>query len=273
MSRARNIKPGFFRNADLVELPVETRLLFIGLWGLADREGRLDDRPKQIKMEIYPADTFDIDAMLEQLSAAGFIDRYQVNENKYIQIVNFTKHQNPHRDEKASTIPAPCKHDANTVAIVLNPESLLLNPESLIPEPNHAPDEPAKRARADYPELFDEAWDHYPPRQGANKRNAFKAWSARVKAGVDPSVILQGVKRYADYCKASGTEPRYIKQPNTFFGPDEHYLSDWTPPARASPRGESEKDRSRRETYEAMTGKKHEPANERIIDAFAERVD
>lgn len=41
---------------------------------------------------------------------------------------------------------------------------------------------------------------------------------------------------------------------------------------RASPY-ESEKDRSRRETYEAMTGKKHEPANERIIDAFAERVD
>jgi len=51
MSRSRNIKPGFFRNADLVELPVETRLLFIGLWGLADREGRMSDRPKQIKIK------------------------------------------------------------------------------------------------------------------------------------------------------------------------------------------------------------------------------
>ena len=55
MARARNIKPAFFKNETLVELPVETRLLFIGLWTLADREGRLEDRPKRIKMEIYPA--------------------------------------------------------------------------------------------------------------------------------------------------------------------------------------------------------------------------
>jgi hypothetical protein len=134
MSRARNIKPGFFRNADLVELPVETRLLFIGLWGLADREGRMEDRPKQIKMEVYPADSFDVDFMLAQLHVTGFIERYEINENKYIEIVNFTKHQNPHRDEKASTIPAPCKHDANTVAIGLNPSSLI--PESLFLNPD-----------------------------------------------------------------------------------------------------------------------------------------
>ena len=234
MSRARNIKPGFFRNADLVELPVETRLLFIGLWGLADREGRMDDRPKQIKMEIYPADSFDIDAMLEQLSTSGFIERYQVNENKYIQIVNFTKHQNPHRDEKASTIPAPCKHDADMVAIGLNPESLLLNPESLIPETKPAPAKPAK-LDSDFPPSFDEAWKAYPPKQGANKRKAFKAWTARVRAGVDPELIRLGVVRYAKFCGASRTEPRFIKDASTFFGPDEHYLSDWTAPATLFP--------------------------------------
>ena len=31
MARARNIKPGFFTNDELVELPFATRLLFIGL--------------------------------------------------------------------------------------------------------------------------------------------------------------------------------------------------------------------------------------------------
>ena len=31
MARARNIKPGFFTNDLLAELPFETRLLFIGL--------------------------------------------------------------------------------------------------------------------------------------------------------------------------------------------------------------------------------------------------
>jgi len=42
--RSRNIKPGFFKNEIIAEMPTETRLLFIGLWLLADREGRLEDR-------------------------------------------------------------------------------------------------------------------------------------------------------------------------------------------------------------------------------------
>lgn len=105
MARARNIKPGFFRNADLVELPVETRLLFIGLWTLADREGRLEDRPKQIKMEIFPADSFDVGSMLDQLQSAGFVDRYEVDSIKVLEVLNFIKHQDPHYKEKASELP------------------------------------------------------------------------------------------------------------------------------------------------------------------------
>ena len=50
MARSRNIKPGFFKNEDLLDLPYEYRLLFVGLWTLADREGYLEDRPKRIRM-------------------------------------------------------------------------------------------------------------------------------------------------------------------------------------------------------------------------------
>jgi len=155
MSRARNIKPGFFRNEDLVELPFETRLLFIGLWTLADREGRMDDRPKKIKMELFPADAVDVDALLNQLAATDMLVRYVVDGKGYLQITNFARHQNPHRDEKPSSIPAvgavvvadeakteekeadtvqaQCKHGGNTVVIGLNPESLFS--DSLIPDP------------------------------------------------------------------------------------------------------------------------------------------
>jgi hypothetical protein len=130
MARARNIKPGFFRNADLVELPVETRLLFIGLWTMADRAGRLHDRPKQIKMELYPADSFDIDSMLAQLHGFGFINRYESNKIKCIQIINFLKHQNPHHAEKPSLIPALDKPEASPGLNVLIPDSRFLIPES-----------------------------------------------------------------------------------------------------------------------------------------------
>jgi len=134
MARARNIKPGFFRNADLVELPVETRMLFIGLWTLADREGRLADRPKQIRMEIYPADSFDVDTMLQSLHDTGFILRYEVNGIRYIQVNNFHKHQNPHHRELPSTCPQPVpaqgKPEACPSPAVLIPDSGFLNPES-----------------------------------------------------------------------------------------------------------------------------------------------
>ena len=43
--RTRLLKPGFFMNEELARLPVRARLLFAGLWCLADREGRLEDRP------------------------------------------------------------------------------------------------------------------------------------------------------------------------------------------------------------------------------------
>lgn len=106
MARARNIKPGFFSNEDLVELDFATRLLFIGLWTEADREGRLEDRPKRLKMALFPADNLDVDAMLGSLERLGFIRRYAVGELRIVQIVNWAKHQNPHHTEKPSVLPA-----------------------------------------------------------------------------------------------------------------------------------------------------------------------
>lgn len=105
MARSRNIKPGFFTNEDLVELDFATRLLFAGLWTVADKEGRLQDRPKKIKIDVFPADNLDIDTMLQKLHDSRFIVRYEVQGAKFIQINNWSKHQNPHHTEKASEIP------------------------------------------------------------------------------------------------------------------------------------------------------------------------
>ena len=103
--RARNIKPAFFVNEDLTELPYEARLLFIGLWTLADREGRLADRPKRIKIELFPVDNIDIDLMLIKLAETGFIDRYTSDSKSVISIGKFSKHQSPHGTEKDSELP------------------------------------------------------------------------------------------------------------------------------------------------------------------------
>lgn len=111
MPRARNIKPGFFANEDLAEIEPTGRLLFIGLWMLADRDGRLEDRPKRIKGEIFPYDNCDVDSLLNALQNYGFILRYEIDGARYIQITNFVKHQNPHPKETSKGFPAPenCK--------------------------------------------------------------------------------------------------------------------------------------------------------------------
>ena len=76
MARARNIKPAFFSNEILAELPPLARLLFIGLWCLADRKGRLQDRPKRIKHELLGYDdvtSAEVDQMLQQLHENGLL--------------------------------------------------------------------------------------------------------------------------------------------------------------------------------------------------------
>ena len=49
----------------------------------------------------------DVDTMLQQLNDNGFIQRYEIAGERYIQVTNFLKHQNPHCKEQASVIPAP----------------------------------------------------------------------------------------------------------------------------------------------------------------------
>lgn len=114
MARSRNIKPGFFTNDELAECQPLARILFAGLWTIADKEGRLDDRPKKIKAMVLPFDEADCDDLLQQLHKHKFITRYQVNGDSYIQVSNWKKHQNPHCKEAASEIPEQVENDNST---------------------------------------------------------------------------------------------------------------------------------------------------------------
>ncbi|WP_233869566.1 hypothetical protein [Paraburkholderia adhaesiva] len=107
MARARNIKPGTMENEALAALPPLHRLLWIYLWMLADREGRLEDRPARIKARALPYDEADVTALLRDLHNTGFIVRYAVDGRRFIQVVNFSKHQKPHGNEPESRIPPP----------------------------------------------------------------------------------------------------------------------------------------------------------------------
>jgi uncharacterized phage protein (TIGR02220 family) len=126
MPRIRYLKPDFFDDEDLCRFPYETRIGFAGLWCYADREGRLEDRPEYLKVKIFPYDNVDFEKevlapLLEKkpITLEPFIVRYEVSGRRYIQILNFKKHQRPHHTEKESVLP-PMENGESPVKPPLN---------------------------------------------------------------------------------------------------------------------------------------------------------
>jgi hypothetical protein len=149
--RARNIKPGIFKNEILgAQDPILT-LLFEGLWCLADREGRLEDRPLRIKAEVFPYRDLDVNGDLTVLSRLGFILRYEAPRSsgssekiKVIQVLNFHKHQHPHNTEKKSDLPAPVSSPLSNGE---TPSDLLIPDSLYIPVPKKSPKSGSKKTK------------------------------------------------------------------------------------------------------------------------------
>ncbi|MFX9523435.1 hypothetical protein ABTO55_08380 [Acinetobacter baumannii] len=102
MARARNIKPSFFTNDELGDVNPLARLLFIGMWTIADFKGCFEYKPKRLKVQLLPYDDCDIEELVTDLEKSGFISKYTVQGRQYIKALNFTKHQNPHKNERES---------------------------------------------------------------------------------------------------------------------------------------------------------------------------
>lgn len=124
MARVRQISPRAPKDEDLAALSWPARTAFYFLPCHADCEGRLEDRPKYLKSEIFPYDDVDMESVLAELAAprmqnpGPFIVRYQVNGRRYIQVLRFYRYQNPHPNERKAydkarksgdAIPPPAK--------------------------------------------------------------------------------------------------------------------------------------------------------------------
>ena len=126
MARARNIKPSFFTNDDLGELKPLARLLFIGLWTIADYKGCFEYKPKRLKIQVLPYDDCNIEELANDLDKSGFISIYSVQGQQYGKVLNFSKHQNPHKNErdKGSLIPDIYEADQKKPTISDNLENI-----------------------------------------------------------------------------------------------------------------------------------------------------
>lgn len=96
MARIRTIKPEFFEDEGLAKLPPHDRLMFIGTWLLADKNGVLEYRPDWIKAKIFPyehGETTDVSLVLPRLVSGRYLVHYEVDGKEYLAVRNFGKHQ------------------------------------------------------------------------------------------------------------------------------------------------------------------------------------
>ena len=159
MARSRNIKPAFFENDLLAECSPLARLLFAGLWCLADRNGVLEDRRRRIKAQILPYDDCDAVKLIDELIERKFVQKIKREGVDYLWVVEFQKHQNPHKNEEskyfdpnseplapksegsdADAEDAPEQHPSDPAdSLLLIPDSLSLIDEGGTPEADQTP--------------------------------------------------------------------------------------------------------------------------------------
>lgn len=151
--KIRGVKPEFWTDESMVALSMAARLLFIGLWNWCCDNGHTQDKPRQIKMRVFPADNVDIDELLTELVDENCIER----AGGTITVLNFTKHQKPHKswwktcDLPHCTLPPDAKahpertrtpatgndHGSNRGATVDNPPTPAIPRSSTVEQPLH----------------------------------------------------------------------------------------------------------------------------------------
>jgi hypothetical protein len=230
MARIRQIKPEYYLDDELAQCCRDARLMFPGLWQQADREGRLEDRPARLKIQIFPYDddiTVErIDQLIQELADHNFLIRYSVNRKRLIQIRTFTKHQHCHIKEgkselpavpisqktDESTVPTSVKNDASTHNSTSTSTStstrrdILQSKISLLPNSANCASEICSNR-------FERFWKCY-PRKEARKRacKIFHKLKPNEKL-VDKMLVWVAVACRSDQWQ----QKQYIPHPSTFL--------------------------------------------------------
>lgn len=118
--RTRDLKPDFWSDERVVLVSDSAKLLFQGLWNLADRCGRLEDKPVTIGFKVRPWDPSAVPTLLTELQSVGLIIRYSVNGLDCIGVPGLVTHQRIHPKEMASKLPDWNDLEASRVKVDLS---------------------------------------------------------------------------------------------------------------------------------------------------------
>lgn len=254
MARIRSVKPEFWQDEDLADVTRDARLLYIGLWNLADEHGRLRGDPRYVKGQLFPYDDdlfpADVEELLKSLEGALKVVRYRSDGGQYLFLPNLGKHQRLESDKVPSRLPEPPTVDessqvsehADSVAQIRADKSARDADESVPGAEDHAllyvagcrehvagsRESRTRKPRAATPPPddpdFDRFWAAYPKRM--EKVDAKRAWQVAIKK-TTADVLVAAAAGYAEHQR--GNESKFIKYPATWL--NKECWTDELPPA------------------------------------------
>lgn len=235
--RIRSIKPEFWRSDDINSMTIEDRLLFIGLWSYVDDNGVGRDQEASIVADLFahdlsvsPHDTLKrVHGGLKRLHALGVINRYEVENKAYIEIVNWSRHQRVNRPAE----PRYPRSDA---------DHAILSEPSVSPQHSDGAGtgEQGNRGTGYIPasadadadvsppieEQFQQWYAKYPRKK--DRGHAIKAFKTAIKK-TDLDTLMAGLDRYLAQIEQERTEPKHIAYPATWLNGER--WDDETPPS------------------------------------------
>lgn len=230
MARIRTIKPEFWRSPDIMQLDHFQRLLYIGLWNLADDEGRGEYNAAAIAADLFLSEyslnphgvLTQVETAFTEYSNSGMVRLYRVKNRQYFEIVNWLEHQRINRpsaskfpayDQREQEIHVPLTEDSLNVhgVLTVGKEQGTGNREQGVKDLSDSDEsnDTPKPKRIQYTPEFEDWWRRFPKRTGS-KKNAFTQFKSALNR-IPLEELNAATDRLAAFVRAGHKEVQFVK--------------------------------------------------------------
>ena len=245
--RIRSLKPEFFDSPSTANAGPWARLLFMGMWCMADDWGVGPGNPKELAASIFPNDdqwtSKELPGLCKEVADSYGVVFYTHRGRPYFQIPTWEDHQITQRRAKRRY---PTADDPESVLDQASPELPSIRKELPCIDKEKSSSEqgsrgsgeqgnsPSRKRSETPPEGFDAWWSQWPKKVA--KAAALKAYKTALKK-TDALTLGQKAHAFIEAEKRKGTAIEYIPNASTWLN-QERWEDDTSTPALAAPKPE-----------------------------------
>ena len=242
MSRKRMVSPEFYTDEKILELPIPARLMFIGIWNHANDEGILKNSPKQLKVQIYPADEDMTITLIKQyldlmISLKLLTKGTNIDNTELLKVTNWSDHQKINRPTLSKYVFTPLQLSEGSVSdqggLIDDSRPIKDNiKEVKLKEVNRSKrskKNPEEQIKQDF--TFDSVYSKYPIKR--SKQASEKSFNRIPKKTMND--FIQGLNANIEYWERYGIDKQFIPHLSTFIN-QRRWEDELIPPTNEQPK-------------------------------------